>query len=188
MDSKNNCHNRSISTQTYGLRPYEDNCDEIANLCEESGLKPGEVLRDLVDEAIRARSNHPIAATGVMQTLEQLVEQNRQLIEQNRLANERCERLLEKYERLEERSDGLKQGLIQNLREFYAILLETLSAAIGARRLAWNYVAHTALKQSGFSDEQIKQRYEAERKAWIDEKENIADALEVAISKMPPRP
>ncbi|MGH9938376.1 MAG: hypothetical protein ACREAM_19200, partial [Blastocatellia bacterium] len=104
MDKKNNSHNRPISTQTYGLRPYEDNCDELADLCKESGQKPGEMLRDLIDEAFRARRNPPVVAIEVMQTLEQLAEQNRQLIEQNRLANERYERLLEKYEQLDERN------------------------------------------------------------------------------------
>jgi len=181
MDKNNNSHNRQISTQTYGMRPYEDNCDELAELCKESGQKPGEALRDLVDEAFRARRNPPIVGTEIMQALEQL-------IEQNRLANERYERLLEKYEQLDERNARLKQGLIQNLREFYAILLETLSASIGARRLTWNYVAYTVLKQSGSTDEQIKQRYEAEKKAWIDEKDKIANALEEAIKKMPPQP
>jgi len=181
MDKNNNSHNRQISTQTYGMRPYEDNCDELVELCKESGQKPGEALRDLVDEAFRARRNPPIVGTEIMQALEQL-------IEQNRLANERYERLLEKYEQLDERNARLKQGLIQNLREFYAILLETLSASIGARRLTWNYVAYTVLKQSGSTDEQIKQRYEAEKKAWIDEKDKIANALEEAIKKMPPQP
>jgi uncharacterized protein YdcH (DUF465 family) len=180
MDKNNNSHNRQISTQTYGMRPYEDNCDELAELCKESGQKPGEALRDLVDEAFRARRNPPIVGTEIMQALEQL-------IEQNRLANERYERLLEKYEQLDERNARLKQGLIQNLREFYAILLETLAASIGARRLTWNYVAYTVLKQSGSTDEQIKQRYEAEKKAWIDEKDKIANVLEEAIKKMPPQ-
>jgi hypothetical protein len=127
-----------------------------------------------------ARRNPPPSINEIMQMLQQLVEQNR-------LANERYERLIEKYERLEEQNSSLKQGLIQNLREFYAILLETLSASIGARRLAWKYVAYTVLKQSGSTDEQIKQRYEAEKKAWIDEKDNIADALEEAIKKMAPQ-
>jgi hypothetical protein len=180
MDKNNNSHNRPISTQSYGLRPYEDNCDELAEFCKESGQKPGEALRDLVDEAFRARRNPPIVGTEIMHVLEQL-------IEQNRLANERYERLLEKYEQLDERNARLKQGLIQNLREFYAILLETLSASIGARRLTWNYVAYSVLKQSGSTDDQIKQRYEAEKKAWIDEKDKIANALEEAIKKMPPQ-
>jgi hypothetical protein len=48
-------------------------------------------------------------------------------------------------------------------------------------------VAYSVLKQSGSTDDQIKQRYEAEKKAWIDEKDKIANALEEAIKKMPPQ-
>ncbi len=178
METRNN--NRPLSSQTSSQRLYEDDHDEISRICRETGRKPAEEVRDLVSEAMSARRNPPPSINEIMQTLQQLVEQNR-------LANERYERLIEKYERLEEQNSSLKQGLIQNLREFYAILLETLSASIGARRLAWNYVAYTVLKQSGSTDEQIKQRYEAEKKAWIDEKDNIADALEEAIKKMAPQ-
>ena len=178
METRNN--NRPLSSQTSSQRLYEDDHDEISRICRETGRKPAEEIRDLVSEAMIARRNPPPSINEIMQTLQQLVEQNR-------LANERYERLIEKYERLEEQNSNLKQGLIQNLREFYAILLETLSASIGARRLAWNYVAYTVLKQSGSTDEQIKQRYEAEKKAWIDEKDNIADALEEAIKKMAPQ-
>ncbi len=179
MDTRNS--NRSLSSQTSSQRLYEDDHDEISRICRETGRKPAEEIRDLVSEALSARRNPQAGTNEIMETLQQLVEQNR-------LANERYERLLEKYEQLDERNARLKQGLVQNLREFYAILLETLSASIGARRLAWNYVAYTVLKQSGSTDEQIKQRYEAEKKAWIDEKDNIARALEEAIKKMPPQP
>jgi len=179
MDTRSN--NRPLSSQTSSQRLYEDDHDEISRICREGGRKPAEEIRDLVSEALSARRNPQAGVNEIMQTLQQLVEQNR-------LANERYERLLEKYEQLDERNARLKQGLIQNLREFYAILLETLSASIGARRLAWNYVAYTVLKQSGSTDEQIKQRYEAEKKAWIEEKDNIARALEEAIKKMPPQP
>jgi len=178
MDTRSN--NRPLSSQTSSQRLYENDHNEISRICRESGHKPAEEIRDLVSEALSARRNPPAGVNEIMQTLQQLVEQNR-------LATERYEQLLEKYEQLDERSARLKQGLIQNLREFYAILLETLSASTGARRLAWNYVAHTVLKQTGFSDEQIKQRYEAEKKAWIDEKDNIARSLEEAIKKMPPQ-
>jgi hypothetical protein len=178
METRNS--NRPLSSQTSSQRLYEDDHEEISRICRETGHKPAEEIRDLVSEAMSARRNPPPSINEIMQMLQQLVEQNR-------LANERYERLIEKYERLEEQNSSLKQGLIQNLREFYAILLETLSASIGARRLAWNYVAYTVLKQSGSTDEQIKQRYEAEKKAWIDEKDNIADALEEAIKKMAPQ-
>ena len=157
MDTRNN--NRPLSSQSSSQRLYEDDHNEISRICRESGRKPAEEIRDLVSEALSARRNPQADLNEILQTLQQLVEQNR-------LANERYERLLEKYEQLDERNARLKQGLIQNLREFYGILLETLSAAVGARRLAWNFVAHTVLKQSGFSDEQINKRYRAEKKAW----------------------
>src|SRR6266511_577867 len=179
MDTRNS--NRSLSSQTSSQRLYEDDHDEISRICRETGRKPAEEIRDLVSEALSARRNPPAGTIAIVETLQPRAGQDR-------LANERYERLLEKYEQLDERNARLKQGLVQNLREFYAILLETLSASIGARRLAWNYVAYTVLKQSGSTDEQIKQRYEAEKKAWIDEKDNIARALEEAIKKMPPQP
>jgi hypothetical protein len=178
MDTRNN--NRPLSSQSSSQRLYEDDHNEISRICRESGRKPAEEIRDLVSEALSARRNPQADLNEILQTLQQLVEQNR-------LANERYERLLEKYEQLDERNARLKQGLIQNLREFYGILLETLSAAIGARRVAWNFVAHTVLKQSGFSDEQINERYRAEKKAWIEEKDRIAKLLEEGISKMPPQ-
>ena len=178
MDTRNN--NRPLSSQTSSQRLYEDDHNEVSRICRESGRKPAEEIRDLVSEALSARRNPQTGMNEIMQTLQQLVEQNR-------LANERYERLLEKYEQLDERNARLKQGLIQNLREFYGILLEILSAAVGARRVAWNFVAQTVLKQSGFSDEQINERYRAEKKAWIEEKDRIAKLLEEGISKMPPQ-
>ncbi len=176
MDTRNN--NRPFSSQSSSQRLYEDDHNEISRICRESGRKPAEEIRDLVSEALSARRNPQADLNEILQTLQQLVEQNR-------LANERYERLLEKYDQLDERNARLKQGLIQNLREFYGILLETLSAAVGARRVAWNFVAHTVLKQSGLSDEQINERYRAEKKAWIEEKDRIAKLLEEGISKMP---
>ena len=178
MDTRNN--NRPFSSQSSSQRLYEDDHNEISRICRESGRMPAEEIRDLVSEALSARRNSQADLNEILQTLQQLVEQNR-------LANERYERLLEKYDQLDERNARLKQGLIQNLREFYGILLETLSAAVGARRVAWNFVAHTVLKQSGLSDEQINERYRAEKKAWIEEKDRIAKLLEEGISKMPPQ-
>lgn len=190
MDTDNS-RNRPISSQSYALRPYEENCDQLVKLCEETGQKPSEALRDLVDVALRARRNSSIEAAGIMETMQHIVEQNCQLvkqnqglIEQNNVVTRQCERLLERYEPLEQQVEGMKRGLIQNLRDFYAILLETLSASIGARRLAWKYVAHTVLKQSGYTEDEINRMYEDEKEAWIEEREGIARALEVAIEKM----
>jgi hypothetical protein len=181
MNSNKNSHDRRLS-EPFSCRYYEDNYEQLLNISAETGYKLNEVARDLMDDAIRRRlSAHEPGNNG------DIVQKLDQLIEQNRLATERYEQLLRKYEQLEERNEETKQGLIQNLREFYAILLETLSAAIGARSLTWGYVAHTVLKQSGYDDEQIKQRYDAEKEAWIKEKDRIADYFEEAISKMPPQ-
>lgn len=163
-------------------RYWQDNYDQLMAISKEKGRKPNEVARDLMDDALRRYLSAPEPGNNgeIMQRLDQL-------IEQNRLATERYEQLLEKYEQLEEQNTELKEGLIQNLREFYAIILETLSASIGARRLTWNYVAHTVLKESGLDGDQIKQRYDAEKKAWIEEKNRIADLLEAAVKKMSPQ-
>jgi len=179
MNSNKNSHDRRLS-EPFSCRYYEDNFEQLLKISAETGQKLNEVARDLMDDALRRRLSAPEPDNNG-----EILEKLDQLLEQNRLATERYEQLLRKYEQLEERSERTKQGLIQNLREFYAILLETLSAAIGARRLTWTYVASTVLKQSGCKEEQIEERYEAEKKGWIEEKDRIADYLEEAISKMP---
>jgi hypothetical protein len=181
MYSNKHSHNRPLS-EPFSCRYYEDNYDQLMEISTKTERKPNEVARDLMDDALRRYLSTPEPGNN-----SEIVQKLDQLIEQNRLATERYEQLLQKYEQLEERNEKAKQGLIQNLREFYSILLETLSAAIGARRLTWGYVAHTVLKESGYNDEQIKQKYEMERKTWIEERDRIADSLEEAISKMPPQ-
>jgi hypothetical protein len=98
MDMRNN--NRSLSSQSTSQRLYEDDHDEVMRACRESGRKPAEEIRDLVSEALRARRNPQIGMNEIMQTLQQLVEQNR-------LANE------VKYQQSDERKAGLKQELIR---------------------------------------------------------------------------
>jgi hypothetical protein len=181
MGSNKNSHDRKLS-DPFPCRYWEDNYEQLISISEKTKRNPSEVARDLMDDALQRYLSPPEPNNN-----SEIMEKLDQLIEQNRLATERYEQLLRKYEQLEERNEKAKQGLIQNLREFYSILLETLSAAIGARRLTWGYVAHTVLKESGYNEEQIKQRYEVEKKAWIEEKDRIADYLEEAISKMPPQ-
>jgi hypothetical protein len=180
MEVRDNASNRQLG-EAFTCRYYQDNHEQIMAISRETGRPVREVARDLMDDACR-RYLSPGGDNGeIMQKLDQL-------IEQNRLAAERYERLVLRYEELEELNDNLKRGLIQNLREFYAVLLETLSAAIGSRRLTWNYLAHTVLKKSGYRDEQINERYRAEKTAWIDERERIAKLLVEGINKMwPPR-
>ncbi|MCI0390543.1 MAG: hypothetical protein MOB07_17500 [Acidobacteria bacterium] len=156
---KNNSPDRPLAAQSSSLRLYADNYDEITMICRENGRKHAEEIRDLIDEALRAR---------------------------RREIDSGYSDLIKNYEQLVDRNTREKQALSQNMREFYGLLLETLSASLGSRRLAWNYVAHTVLKQSKYTDEQIKERYEAEAKAWTVERDAIADALEQAINNVSP--
>ncbi len=125
-------------------------------------------MRDIVDEGVQARLNPP-ADFGA--ELDRCLEPLR---EQIRLGNERYEDLLKRYEELVARQGKLKRALIWQLRFIVGILGEVLLMAIWARRLAWNYVAYESLKRSGHSDEKIKERYEAERKASGVERDEIA--------------
>jgi hypothetical protein len=175
--------NRQLG-EPFTCRYWQDNHEQIMEISENTGRSAREVARDLMDDALRRRLFGAETTAG---NNEEIIKKIDMLIEQNREMAERYEQLLRRYEQLAERSENMRGGLIQNLREFYAILLETLSAAIGARRITWNFVAHTVLKQSGCSDEQINERYRAEKKAWIEEKDRIAKLLEEGISKTPPQ-
>jgi hypothetical protein len=46
---------RSLASQPTSFRPYEDNYQELMQLCQQSGRKPAEELRDLVDEGLKVR-------------------------------------------------------------------------------------------------------------------------------------
>lgn len=175
--------NRQLG-EPFTCRYWQDNHEQILQISENTRRSAREVARDLMDDALR---RHLSGAETTDSNNDEVVKKIDLLIEQNRLMAAAYEQLLQRYEQLVERSENLKGGLIQNLREFYGILLETLSAAIGARQIAWNFVAHTVLKHSGLSDDQISERHRGEKKAWIEEKDRIAKLLEEGISKMPPQ-
>jgi hypothetical protein len=158
METKTDQPIRPLASQSSSFRLYEDDFNEVAGICRESGRRPAEELRDLITEALRARRQGPDPGYPD---------------------------LVKKYEQLVERNTGEKKALSTNMREFYGLLLEAITASLGARNMAWNYVAYTVLKQSKFTDEQIRQRYEAELKACIDEREQIAEALEQAVNNPP---
>ena len=183
IKESSNDPNRQLG-EPFTCRYWQDNHEQLTEISRKTGRSAREVARDLMDDALRRYLSE--AETTAVNN-DEVVKKIDLLIEQNRQMAERYERLLQRYEQLAERSENLRGGLIQNLREFYAILLETLSAAIGARRVTWNFVAHTVLKQSGYNDEQISERYRTEKKAWIEEKDRIAKLLEEGINKTPPQ-
>ncbi len=162
------------------FRPYEDNFCYLQKLSDASGRALREVLRDIVDEAIRARLDAP-ADSGA-----RIAQNPESVVEQNRLMNERYEELVKKYDQLAEREARLKQGLVSQLREFSAVLGEVLASAIGARRLVWNYVACEALKEAKCPESQIRERLEAENEAWNAERdEMIKETKRIIRTKWP---
>src|SRR5262245_30534059 len=111
---KNDTPNRPMAPKSSSLRLYKDNYDEIVTICSHTGRSQADEIRGLVDEALLARR---LGYGGGI------------LI------------ILRKYEELLDRNTREKQSLTLNMREFYGLLLETLAASIGARRMSWNYLA-----------------------------------------------
>jgi hypothetical protein len=170
------------------FRPFEDSFFYLQKASDASGRAIRELLRDIVDEAVQARCKPPAdPGAEVARWVEPLSEQIRMLMEQNRSASERYEELLKRYEQLAEREGKLKQGLIAQLRLIGGIIGEVLAAAIGARRLAWNYVAYESLKGSkNYTDAQIKERLEAEDRASNAERdETIKEVKRIIGQKYP---
>jgi len=161
-------------TASISFRLYQDNYEYVEGIAGPD--ERSEVLRNLVDEGIRGRLNPP-ADTGADADIKQSL---KMVLEQLSLLSERCgryESLFNKYEELAEREAKLKRGVISHLRVLAAILGEVLAAAIAARRLTWNYCAFESLTRSEHSAPQIKERYEAESRAWRDERD--ATTMEV---------
>ena len=189
MDNKSD--RRLMSGSGHSVRLFEDNSKDLIELCSKTGQNPSEALRELVDEALRARRAQSINLASVVERLEiavekitQLVEQNQALDEQNRMMAEKIESMQRKSEEIEERSLTLKQGMNLNLRLFYAVLLQVLFASFWSKRMVWNYVALTVLKASGLTEEEISQRYQDEMKASIEEGQGVVIAAEKDVEKM----
>lgn len=169
---KNSSYYRPLSGQASSFRMFEDNHDEVMKLCQASGRKPAEELRDLIDEALRARRAVAGEQPGVQSHENGVPADNgdlRRMIEQS----------LEQYR-------AQSQHLTRELREYYGLLLEVLAGSYGARRLVWNYIAEPRLRQAGHTPEQIKAQFEAEARGWNAERDKTADMLEQAIRNLPP--
>src|SRR6266498_2098560 len=102
---------RSISPETSSLQLFQDDHDAILRLARESGCEPAELIRDIVSEGLSARRGQMSTMSRILQSLQQLVDQNRLLIEQNRSANEANERLQVRAELAEQRWDSFERAL-----------------------------------------------------------------------------
>lgn len=169
---------RTIASQPFSFKAYEDNYGVVMALCEASGRKPGEELRDLLDEAISARiqrngTGAQSTPTGVGQLspdeTTQLVQILQQLVEKTSLNND------------------MMMRIALHLREQYGMVLEAVAAGYSARHLIWKYVVEGMLRDEGLSPEQIMRRLDDERRAWNAERDQAADVLEQAIRSIGPR-
>ena len=166
---------RTLASQPFSFNPYEDNYGAVMALCEASGRKPAEELRDLLDEGIRARMNRNgegIEATAAGQQAERdgesarLVEVLQQLVQKTTLTN------------------GMMMRIALHLREQYGMVLEAVAAGYSARHLIWKYLVEGMLREEGLSPEQIMRRLDEERRTWNAERDQAADVLEQAIRNL----
>jgi hypothetical protein len=177
MNDLNN--KRAIASQPFSFKAYEDNYGVVMAWCEASGRKPGEELRDLLDEGIRARirsdgEGHDAAIAGNGRQAQgegeivQLTQVVQQLVQKTNLQTDMM----------------LRVAL--HLREQYGMVLEAVAAGYSARHLIWKYVVESLLRDEGLSPEQIMMRLDEDRRMWNAERDQAADVLEQAIRNLGP--
>ena len=169
---------RTLATQPFSFNAYEDNYGAVIALCEASGRRPAEELRDLLDEGINARmrqdskASEAAAGTGQHTKGEDDIAQLAQLLQQ--LAQKTT------------LHTDMMLRITLHLREQYGMVLESVAAGYAARHLIWKYVVEGMLRDEGLSPEQIMQRLNEERRTWNGERDQAADLLEQAIRNLGP--
>lgn len=170
---------RMLAAQPFSFNAYDDNYGAVMAMCEASGRKPAEELRDLLDEGISARMRHSgedpeaTAAEAGQQAqgkdnIAHLAQVIQQLVQKASLHNDMLLRIA------------------FHLREQYGMVLESVAAGYAARHLIWKYVIEGILRDEGLSPEQIMQRLDEERRTWNAERDRAADLLEQAIRNLGP--
>jgi hypothetical protein len=154
---------RPLAAHSSSFRAYEDNYEEVMRMCEASGRRPAEELRDLLDEALNYRRERQDG-----QEIARLAETIRQVTEKG------------------ETHSRMIVSLAQHMREQYGLILETLAGAYGARHIVWKYVVEPLLREEGLTSEQIRRRLEEECQAWNSERDAAADMIEQAIRNIRP--
>jgi len=165
---------RTLAAQPFSFNAYEENYGTVMAMCEASGRKPAEELRDLLDEGIRARmrrsgESSETATAGIgqqAQCIDEFAQVLQQLVQKASLHNDML----------------LRVAL--HLREQYGMVLESVAAGYAARHLIWKYAVEGMLRDEGLSPEQIMQRLDEERRTWNAERDQAADLLEQAIRNL----
>lgn len=170
---------RTIASQPFSFKAYEDNYSAVMALCETSGRKPGEELRDLLDEGIRAR----MSSGGEVQDAAS-VSTRRQVQGEGEIAQ-----LIELVQQMVQKANLQTDMMLRialHLREQYGMVLEAVAAGYSARHLIWKYVVEGMLHDKGLSPEQIMQRLDEDRRTWNAERDQAADVLEQTIRNLGP--
>src|SRR5215471_14997945 len=107
-----NSHNRLLASQSSSFRQYAENYDEVIKICEETGRKPAEVLRDAIDEWLLMRRS---ASAGGDTSPKQ---------EQNSDLAAKIEELKLAVERLTEQNEMLARNFDYAQRRDHGYLLE----------------------------------------------------------------
>ena len=170
---------RALAAQPFSFNAYEESYSAVMAMCEASGRKPAEELRDLLDEGINARMRHGRAG------FEAATAETRQQAP----AQEDIARLGQVLQQLVQKISLQNDMLLRvafHLREQYGMVLESVAAGYAARHLIWKYNVEGMLRDEGLSPEQIMQRLDEERRTWNAERDQAADLLEQAIRNLSP--
>jgi len=158
-----------LLAQTCSCRPYQDNYDEVMKICEETGRKPAEVLRDALDEWLLMRR---AATTGAAAPPD-----DRQSDLEAKIAG-----LRQDIRRLAERYEELAQSIDYAQRRDHGYLLEIFLAAYGARDLLWRDISNR-MRQGKQTPESIQMQYEALDREWNAQCNTTADRIKDVILK-----
>jgi hypothetical protein len=166
----NNSHNRLFASQSSSFRQYAENYDEVIKICEETGRKPAEVLRDAIDEWLCMRragmtgSDEPPQheqKLDIYATFEEIQRSIGQLTEQ-------IEKLAESYNYVQQRDHGY--------------LIEILTASYGARNMLWREIANM-MRKGNHTEESIQKQYNNLEAEWRTQTNTIMEEISKIISK-----
>ncbi|HST22191.1 MAG TPA: hypothetical protein VLR90_13790 [Blastocatellia bacterium] len=170
---------RTLATQPFSFNAYEESYEDVMAICEASGRKLAEELRDLLEEGIRSRKRQDENDNGeVSPNVDQLTH-----------SSEEASQLIDALQQLAQKTSAQTEMIMQvaiSLREQYGLVLESVAAGYSARHLIWKYIVERMLREEGLTPSHIKQRLDEERRTWNAERDRAADVLEAAIKSLRP--
>lgn len=170
-------HKRTLAAQPFSFNAYEDNYGAVMVMCEASGRKPAEELRDLLDEGINARMKRTMEGSEAA-----IAETRQQAQHQDDIAQ--FSQVLQQLVQKTSLQNDMLLRVVFHLREQYGMVLESVAAGYAARHLIWKYIVEGLLRDEGLSPEQIMQHLDEDRRTWNAERDQAADLLEQAIREL----